>query len=167
MQLTSRQYPVATFSEQEMAENAVKILAQSNFSTDRLALLPQSLEPTVNETKAAGNAKSGAIAGSLTGAIAGLWFGYVSLYGDTANIIEPVRHWVGIALAGSGIGAAGGSLLAAITGSNVVKASVATDYTNQVQSYAVFLHGTAEEVVRARETLQAQGIDIQSGVALG
>ncbi|HEY9641685.1 MAG TPA: hypothetical protein V6C57_14455 [Coleofasciculaceae cyanobacterium] len=163
-----RPYPVATFSQEEIAENAVKVLSQSDFAADRLVLVPQSLEPIAEETRAGGSAKGGALAGGLTGAIAGLWLGYVSLYGDTADvIIEPVRHLVGIALAGSGIGAAGGSLLAAITGSNVIKAGVGTNYRDQIQSYAIFLQGTPEDIVRARQVLEAQGINIESGVALG
>jgi hypothetical protein len=163
----SRQYPVATFSQQEIAENAVKVLSQSNFAANRLVLLPQSLEPAVNETRAAGSAKGGAIAGALTGAIAGLWFGYASLYGDLANAVVPVEQLIGLTLAGSGVGAAGGSLLAAITGSNVIKDNVGTNYSDQVQSYVIFLEGTSEEVAQAREILQAKGIDIESGVALG
>ncbi|NJR64308.1 MAG: hypothetical protein HC772_01610 [Leptolyngbyaceae cyanobacterium CRU_2_3] len=161
----ARSYPVATFSKQDLAEQAINVL-KSKFSGDRLTLSSQALEPAINQTQAAGSAKGGAIAGALMGAIVGIWLGYMSLYGDLLGNIDPVRHLVGLGLAGSGIGAAGGSLLAAITGSNVIKVGIDINYSDQVQGYAIFLQGTPDEVAQARKTLQAQGVDIQSGVAL-
>jgi hypothetical protein len=154
----TQQYPIASFPEQQVAEDALDTLVNAGFDKANLILTSQTLKPTIEETEATQSAKAGAIVGALLGGIIGFLLGYVSLYADFLGAIEPVQHVIGLTLAGSGIGTAASSLIAAISGANVVQENLRADYVQPIQGYIIFWTGSPEEVTNAQTVLQGKGL---------
>lgn len=149
------QNPVALFEDQEAAEAARQALQAAGFAAEQVSLVPRSLDPNppVRDTEARKSAGGGAIVGSLFGAIAGFLVGYISLILPRTPIID-IGNVVGLVLAGSGVGAAMGGLIAMVTGTYVHKGEVEPQYAQMKQQFLIFVDGDADAQRRAREIMQ-------------
>ncbi|MBD3881027.1 hypothetical protein IFO70_04595 [Phormidium tenue FACHB-886] len=157
----SHSYPVAAFPEQPSAEHAKDVLLQSGFADRQLSIVSQSLPPAVKETKLAESARGGALVGTVFGTLVGFVLGYFSLASGVFGDLNPLQHLLGVSLAGSAVGTAGGALIAAVAGAQVVKGDAGADYISRTQRYVIFLEGNAEEVLQAKNVLQEKGIEAQ------
>jgi uncharacterized membrane protein len=153
------QNSLASFSDRFLAEAAVQTLESAGFAREHLAIVPESIspEPAVKETEAISSAGSGAIAGTVFGCMAGLLLGFMKVAGADVNAavtgIDPLQVFVGMTLAGAGVGAAGGGLIAALSGASVRKDAVET-LAKPVESYIVVAEQiTPEQVIQAKQIL--------------
>lgn len=153
--LEPRQNSIGQFPTLQVAQSAFERLQQAGFSAEQMSLVPQSLDPhpNVDETDAARSAGGGAIAGAGMGGIVGLLLGYISIYAAGISHPQPLSDMLGITLAASGIGAAGGSVIAALTGANINKAS---EPSTQPENYLLLIDGTPEELAQAQTILGQQ-----------
>lgn len=148
------------FPNLSAAESGRRALQEAGFPQEQLAILPQSLQPNppFQSTEAGRSAKGGAIAGTVFGSMAGAILGYMAAASPTLNQADPTQVWIGIALAGSGIGAAAGSLIGGVSGLNVSKGSVTADSSDCPEQYVLVMEqGTSDQVIRAKQLLQELG----------
>lgn len=157
-QQTESPTPLAIFPDRPTAEAAHNALQEAGFSAEQLSLVTQDIAPSppVEKTEAQRSAGGGAMAGAMFGALAGLLLSVVSTqtlgtaaWGATSNLI-------GMVLAGSGIGAVGGSAIAALMGASVYSGESRMDYINPVR-YLVLAEGTTEELAKAKAVLEQRG----------
>jgi uncharacterized membrane protein len=153
------QNSLASFSDRSSAEAAIQTLEAAGFAHDHLAIVPESLspEPAVKETEAISNAGSGAIAGTVFGCMSGLLLGFMKVAGADVDAalteIDPLQVFIGMTLAGAGIGAAGGGLIAALGGASVRKDAVET-LAKPEESYVIVAEQmTPEQVIQAKQML--------------
>ncbi|MBD1851126.1 hypothetical protein [Leptolyngbya sp. FACHB-711] len=152
----SHQYPIKKFSDVQQGATALSALQDAGFSPERLALVPEALQstPKLSQTEAAANAGKGAIAGTVLGAMAGFLIAALSLHDPASPSMAPFSQILTFTLIASGVGAAGGAAIAAITGGSVNKQAVA-DSTPTEQNFLLLMDGgTQEEVKKAQEILQ-------------
>lgn len=149
---------VGQFSTKQLAETAVRALEEAGFERESISLMPRSLDPDPpsEETEAVSNAGSGAIAGTVFGALVGLLLSYISLTLPNSLEVEPVRHLIGFTLIGSGFGAAAGSVIAAVTGTYVSQGVAEPERRDLREQYLVFVEGNSEDQSRARNIVEQQ-----------
>lgn len=148
--------PIGLFANLESAESARQALQEAGFARDRISLVPRSLDPNppVRDTEAKNSAGPGALMGTAFGAIGGLMVGYVSLVLPNTPIVH-VSSVVALVLAGSGIGAAMGGLIGAVTGTYVHKAEAEPEnYGEMAQQYLMFVEGDQETQLRAKAVIK-------------
>jgi hypothetical protein len=163
----SHQYPIKKFSDVQQGAAALGALQDAGFPSERLSLVPETLQPTpkLSQTEAAANAGKGAIAGTVLGAMAGFLIAALSLNDPASPSMTPLSQILSFALIASGVGAAGGAAIAAITGSFVNKkaaevsatagnSDTATE-TADHQNFLLLIDGaTPEEVSKTQEILR-------------
>jgi uncharacterized membrane protein len=154
---------VGMFASRDRAEAASRSLAEAGFAANQIGIDTQVLDPNprIRDTKAAKSAGGGAIAGSLFGALVGLLLVIISLNPLTsiANpaVTQPWLTVVGVTLAAAGVGAAGGALMAALSGLNVPKDEMGVDRDRLSHNYLVTLEGAEADLQWAKEFLRSQG----------
>jgi hypothetical protein len=153
------QKSIGLFLDLNTAENALNELLKAGFSEEKLSLIPQTSDPhpPIQDTEAAKSARTGAIAGTIGGAVLGFLLGYISLETFEVDYVHPFAHLLGVALAGSGIGAAYTSIMAALAGANVHKGLVESKYSNTGSNYLIIAEGTSEEIILAQAILEGHG----------
>ncbi|MBE9177845.1 hypothetical protein IQ268_04515 [Oculatella sp. LEGE 06141] len=158
---------VGLFANRQDAEQALYRLRDAGFNMDNVSVVAKNTGSSDHMAGASldkgeqirGGAGAGAVAGTATGGLLGLVgsLGVLAIPG-----VGPVAE-VGIVLAntllGSGIGAAGGSLIGALVGWGVPEEQAAY-YNTQVEqgSYLVMLEGTEAEINSAQAVLSDRGI---------
>jgi predicted lipid-binding transport protein (Tim44 family) len=157
-QPTESPTPIAIFPDRPTAEAAHHALQEAGFSTEQLSVVAQDIAPSppVEKTEAKQSAKGGAMAGAMFGALAGLLLSVVSTQTLGTAAFGPIDNLIGMVLAGSGIGAIGGSAIAALMGASVYSGESRMDYINPMR-YLVLAEGTEEELVKAKTVLEQQG----------
>jgi hypothetical protein len=142
-----RQQPIGLFGDLQTAETALNAVQEAGFSVENLSVMPQSLEPNpvIEDTEAKKSAGGGAIAGALSGAIGGLLFSYMSLNSPGTPDPQPISNAIGLVLAASGIGAAGGGLIAALSGAGVHKGAADPEYADLAHNYLVVAENTTPQ----------------------
>jgi uncharacterized membrane protein len=159
---------IGVFSSRQDAEMALQELRDAGFNMDRVSIIARdakgkdqisdaNMNPKEEQVK--GGAGAGAVAGSATGGLLGLigGLGVLAIPG-----VGPAAE-VGIVLAntllGSGIGAAGGSLVGALIGWGVPedRAHYYGDRLDQ-GDYVLILEGSSEDVRTAEAILNNRGI---------
>lgn len=161
-------HAVGTFATREDAEYALRELQNAGFNMDKVSVIAKNAERADNiggaEVKSASEqAKGGAAAGATAGAATG---GLLGLIGGLGVIALPGVGAVaelGIVLAntllGSGIGAAGGSLVGALIGWGIPEDRA--EYYNEMLSqgkYVVLMEGTQAEISGAEAILKNRRI---------
>lgn len=147
---------VGRFANREAAEAAMDVLQEAGFAREQFSLITQS--PTVPETKAKESGAKGAIVGSLFGALVGLTLSYLKLnvVGGLMDV-DAMTNLVGMALAGSLVGAAGLGLVAAMTGVNVRQDTGAETAT--APDFLLLAKGlSAEQLTQVQQALQQAGM---------
>jgi hypothetical protein len=157
-QPTNSLTPLAIFPDRETAEAAYSTLQEAGFAAERLSVKSQDIAPSppVEDTEAQRSAGGGAIAGAIFGALAGLLLSVVSTQTEGTAALGPLNNLIGVVLAGSGVGAAGGSLIAALMGASVYRGETRMDYIEPVR-YIISAEGNSEELERAKAVLGEKG----------
>lgn len=159
------QQTIGVFYDESTAEAAQQVLQEAGFAQDQLSIQIETPEPNqpIRETQAGNSVKGGAIIGTLFGGMVGFFIGVVTKSLPETSVSLQLNP-LALALAGSGIGALGFSLMGAALGVNVPE--TASDISgsdsgdNLVFKYRVLLAGTAEDMLRAAETLRQRGIQV-------
>lgn len=159
--ITPRQNLLGLFPDLPSAEAAVKALQEAGFAADSLTIAPQTLQTNspVSETEAARGAGGGAVAGTVFGIMAGMLLGFMGMISPEIPQASATQMFVGVSLAGAGIGAFGGSLLGALSGVKLNTSAVDTTGSKSSEPEYIVLaeQATPEEVARAQELLKQFG----------
>ncbi|HEY9628030.1 MAG TPA: hypothetical protein V6C84_12060 [Coleofasciculaceae cyanobacterium] len=149
----SYQSIVVSFSEKQVAEKALQALQTAGFTQDQLQLNSQN--PPVPQTEAKKSGGKGAIVGALAGGLVGLIFGYAKVsLAETANV-SLLGDSLGMVLAGSLVGAAGMSIIAAMSGVNVIKDQAGTETSALTPIFSVSVNASQpEDVAKAQSILE-------------
>lgn len=159
---------IGVFSSRQDAEMALQELRDAGFNMDRVSIIARNArgkdqisdaDMNPKEEQVKGGAGAGAVAGSATGGLLGLigGLGVLAIPG-----VGPAAE-VGIVLAntllGSGIGAAGGSLVGALIGWGVPE-DRAQYYSDRLEQgdYVLVLEGSSDDVRTAEAILNNRGI---------
>lgn len=160
---------LGTFETRTQAESALRELKDAGFNMDKVSIITRhngsdtnlsgTQINTSNSQQAKEGAKAGATGGTVTGGILGLigGLGVLALPG-----VGPVAE-LGVVLAntllGSGIGAAGGSLIGALIGWGIPEEK-AKYYDERLSEgdYLVLIEGTIAELNAAESILERQHI---------
>jgi hypothetical protein len=160
--ISPNQTVLGSFANQQQAEQALAALQAEQFAASHLAILPQSLSPNPSfyRTEARRSAAGGAMAGTVFGLMSGLLLGYmivISPYTAQSNLLVALT---GMTLLGAGIGAAGGSLIAALSGATVMQAAANPAASDPDRQYIL-----VAEQVNPAEIDRARSIVAQFGMA--
>ena len=150
---------VGTFKTKQDAERALLQLRDTGFDMDRISAISKNSEPSsVLETESSDRAKEGAETGAVIGATTG---GILGLIGSLSVLAIPgvglateVAVLLGNALLGSGVFAAGGSLVGALIGWGIPEEE-ALQYQDLLSQgyYVVLVEGTETEINSAKTVL--------------
>ncbi|HIK16188.1 MAG TPA: hypothetical protein IGS53_13020 [Leptolyngbyaceae cyanobacterium M33_DOE_097] len=156
-EIDTKQSPIGNFSDRAHAEEALSTLRENLELNGNVSVVVQT--PPISATKAATSGKRGVITGTLLGAMVGLVFNYMRVNFLEGTSPTPILDAVSIILLGSGVGAAGVGILAAMTGVNVRKE------TDEPADYAPYYLIMAEEtdvekLSQAKEILKQHGSTI-------
>lgn len=147
---------VGTFPTRRDAENALIELRDAGFNMDRVSAIAKNpeekeklseVEVTSSVSRAKGGAETGAIMGATTGGMLGLIGSLSVLAIPGVGVATEVAVLLGNALLGSGIGAAGGSLVGALIGWGIPEEQAL--YYNELVSqgsYVILVEGTEAEI---------------------
>ncbi|NOY91763.1 MAG: DUF1269 domain-containing protein [Deltaproteobacteria bacterium] len=155
---------VATFNTHVEAEVAVKELDKSGFEMKKLSIIGKDYHEeddvigyynTGSRMKTWG--KFGAFWGSLWGFLVGSAFFVIPGLGPIV-VGGPLVGWIIGALEGATVGAGFGVVGAALAGIGIPKDSVLRyESSLKANHFLLVVHGTTQEVVRAREIVQTAG----------
>jgi len=148
------QNTIAQFLDSQTAQTALDTLQKAGFPPEQFSVIPQALDPnsSFNETEAAKGAGVGAVTGAAFGGLAGGLIAYAS---SLSIGLDLGAAWVGLVLAGSGVGALAMSILGAFTGTNIPK-----NQTVSNQQYTLIADVTPAELEQAQTLLQESGIPV-------
>ena len=153
---------VGTFPTRQDAQIALTDLRDAGFNMDKISAIAQNpVGKEIADAKvksSAERAKEGAETGAVLGATTGGMLGVIGSLGVLAipgvGVATEVAVLLGNALLGSGIGAAGGSLVGALIGWGIPKEQA--EYYNELLSqgnYIVLVEGTEAEISGAEAIL--------------
>ena len=154
--LTQQKRAVGTFPTRQDAESALIELRDAGFNMDRISAIAQNphdneyladVEVKSSSQRAKDGAETGAIMGATTGGVLGLIGSLSILAIPGIGVATEVAVLLGNALLGSGIGAAGGSLVGALIGWGIPEEEA--EYYNELLtqgSYIVLVEGTEAEI---------------------
>ena len=154
---------VGTFPTYQDAEAALIELRNAGFNMDRVSAIAQNpegnetladVEVTSSSARAKDGAETGAIMGATTGGMLGLIGSLSILAIPGVGVATEVAVLLGNTLLGSGIGAAGGSLVGALIGWGIPEEQA--QYYNELLSqgsYIVLVEGTEAEISGAEAIL--------------
>lgn len=148
---------VATYREQQAAQNAKQKLQEIGLSAEQIDIQFQALDPNppIKQTQAKSSAAGGAIAGSLLGSIVALLLNFGAL-----QAVQTPSGSLSAAIAlGAGVGAAAGGLMGGLTGINVPGARTTEDRDRLTKRYMITVQGTEDEVFRATEFLRQNSVE--------
>lgn len=157
-------FAVAIYDTHTGAEEAIKSLRDERFEMKHLSIIGKDYQ---TEEHAIGfyNAgdrmkywgKTGAFWGSIWGWLVGAGFFLIPGVGHII-VLGPIVGWLAGALEGAAVGAGAGVLGAALVSAGIPKDSV-VKYETAIRGgkFVVAVHGTPEEVERARLILGAKG----------
>lgn len=152
--VTPHQNTIAQFSDYQAAQNALSMLREGGLPIDKFSVVPEALDPnpTFNDTEAAKGAGVGAMTGAAFGGSVGGLIAYVSSLSTGSESF----NWVGLVLAGSGVGALAMSILGAFSGTNVHKNQMAS----ATDQYVLIADVTPAELEQAQLLLQKSDASI-------
>ncbi|MCC0178265.1 hypothetical protein I4641_14890 [Waterburya agarophytonicola K14] len=159
---------VGTFPTRQDAEMALIELKDAGFDMDRISAIAQNpesddladVEVQSSESRAKEGLSTGAVLGGTTGGILGLIGSLSVLAIPGVGIATEAAVLLGNALLGSGIGAAGGSLIGALIGWGIPEEQAV--YYHELLSkgsYVVLVEGTEAEINGAKAILLNNQID--------
>lgn len=155
------------FPNQAVALDTKKKLEEAGIAPEKITVETENFDPplTLEQTKAIANLKTGAIAGGILGALIGLLVSLIVT--DFAHLrfaafanFETI-HYLSPLIAGV-VGAAGMSLMSALSGANVPNSEQDIKDTNAItdemlpKMYLLVVKGTEEEINLARNIITQQ-----------
>ena len=154
---------VGTFPTRQDAENALVELRDAGFDMDQISAIAQNpqgemlagdVEVKSSSARAKEGAETGIVMGAATGGILGLISSLSVLAIPGVGLATEVAVLLGNALLGSGLGAAGGSLVGALIGWGIPEQD-AIYYQELLSqgSYVVLVEGTEAEINGAEAIL--------------
>lgn len=160
----NQQSVVGVYDVLSKAEDAIRTLDQSEFAIKQVSIVAQDLESEreVHGYVNTGDiAKGGAGTGAWLGGFFGLLFGAAFLWVPGFGplfIAGPLSAALMGGIEGAAAGAAGGGLLGALMGWGVSRQHI-LKYEERVKGgkYLIIVHGSPEQVERARAILQGTG----------
>lgn len=153
---------VGTFPTREDAEDALMELRDAGFDMDKVSAIAQNpegkdiadAEVQSSAERAKDGAETGAVMGATTGGMLGLIGSLSVLAIPGVGLATEAAVLLGNALLGSGIGAAGGSLVGALIGWGIPEEQAVYYHELLSQgSYVVLVEGTEAEVNGAEAIL--------------
>ncbi|MEL6581892.1 MAG: hypothetical protein AAFQ14_19265 [Cyanobacteria bacterium J06621_12] len=153
---------VGTFPAEQDARSALMMLRDAGFDMDKISVVAQNptgksmgdIEVESSAKRAKGGAETGAVMGATTGGILGLIGSLSVLAIPGVGIATEAAVLLGNALLGSGVGAAGGTLVGALVGWGIPeKEAVLYEQLLSQGSYIVLVEGTEAEVNGAEAIL--------------
>jgi hypothetical protein len=152
---TESQSFIFAFIQKEQAEQAYQVLREHGF-TEEQVVLDFLLADTVNieQSEAKKSAGGGALVGTVLGGLVGLLLSLPRYMVASAGDQLYPMSFVGIILLGSGVGAAGMSLIAAISGMNAPKTNSQDINESKTYQYRVIILGEQENYEKAQQILQ-------------
>lgn len=146
------------FPDLPAAEAALQSLQLAGFSADCFVILPTTLRPNppVDATEAKRGAAGGAIAGTFLGLMIGLVLGYMATISSQVGAVHPTEVLIGLALLGSGVGAAGASLMGGLSGFNVSKAAAEPETIAPDERYVLVAEEISADAIAEIKTILAQ-----------
>ncbi|MGF1487885.1 MAG: general stress protein [Prochloraceae cyanobacterium] len=161
-------HAIGTFATYEQAQFALQELSNAGFNMDKVSIITQNPEETSTNgarvkpasEQAKGGAGAGATAGAATGGILGLFGGLGALFIPGVGPIAELGIVLANTLLGSGIGAAGGSLVGALIGWGIPedRANYYNDLLSQ-GNYLILVEGTEAEINLAESVLQKRSVN--------
>jgi uncharacterized membrane protein len=160
--MMTEQSVIAVYDRISKAEVAVHTLEQAGFSAKQLSLVSQNLESdqnvhgyiTAEDDQTKRGARSGAWAGGLFGLLTGAAFLWIPGFGPLL-IVGRLAAVLLASIEGALLGAAGGGFMGALVNCGVADQHVPHYEAHLTQGKClVVAHGSAEEVVKARDILQ-------------
>lgn len=154
----------AVFHSHEAAEEAVRKMGEAGLPIRNVSILGQNLQSkervhgfiTVGDVARQG-AGMGAWFGGLFGLLVGAAFLWIPGFGPLI-VAGPLAATLVATLEGAALGAAGGALVGALIGYGLSRdRALKLDTSIQAGEYVLLMHGSQEEVDRAREILSAAG----------
>lgn len=158
-----QQRAVGTFLTRQEAEIALIELRDCGFNMDRVSAIAQNpptrqtladVEVKSSSEKAKDGAETGAVMGATTGGMLGLIGSLSVLAIPGVGLVTEVAVLLGNALLGSGVGAAGGSLVGALIGWGIPEEEA--KYYEELLTqgnYVVLVEGTEAEIKEAEAIL--------------
>lgn len=168
MTTNSLKRAVGAFSTRQDAEEALIDLRDAGFNMDQISAIAQNpqdedeladVEVKSSSERAKDGAETGAVVGATTGGMLGLIGSLSILAIPGIGVATEVAVLLGNALLGSGIGAAGGSLVGALVGWGIPEEQA--QYYNELLingSYIVLVEGTEAEINGAEAILLTRKI---------
>ena len=153
---------VGTFPTRQDAEIALTDLRDAGFNMDKISAIAKNpegkeladAEVQSSTERAKDGAETGAVMGATTGGILGLIGSLSILAIPGVGVATEVAVLLGNAFLGSGIGAAGGSLVGALVGWGIPEEQAAYYHELLSQgSYVVLVEGTDAEINGAKAIL--------------
>jgi hypothetical protein len=143
------------------AEEIFKILEESGFSEQQIALEPQNLPPKLrgDSSQRKKGAKGGAIAGAAFGVFTGLSLDLIAIGLPEAHPTFSINLFLAPVIGGI-VGACAIALVGAIAGQGVPKTDPQKDAESLPFEYRVKLVGQEEDFKKAAEILVDRGIQV-------
>jgi hypothetical protein len=155
------EYTLAEYLQLLDAEEIYKILKESGFSEEQIALEPQNLPSKLrgDSSQKKKGAKGGAIAGAAFGVFAGLSLDLIAIGFPEATPTYNINLLLAPVLGGI-VGAVALSLVGAIAGQGVPKTDPQKDAESLPFEYRIKLAGQEEDFKKAAEILVDRGIKV-------
>lgn len=154
------------FALKQAAQNTQSSLIEAGISPEQITIETENFQSPVQleDTKAIGNLKSGAITGAVLGGLIGLSISLI-LTGFAREGLAALRNFEAIhyfaPIMGAIVGAAGISSILGISGSSVLKAGVERDKYTESLRHLVVVKGTPEEISLTKQIVAQQGGEIE------
>ncbi len=145
------QHIVGKFPTESEAQNACNALKSAGYDPEniRVIVAPLPMKLDANQSQIIEGARGGAIAGAVCGALIGYTLGLLLDSASTTSYVNPIVTM----FFGSGIGAAGLSIIAALSGSAAPKQQK-NDQRALTQEYRIVFTGNESEVNRVSEIVR-------------
>lgn len=168
--MSKTDFAVAVYDTHPQAETAVKELAKAGFDMKTISILGKDYhteEHVVGYLNAGDRAKFFGKLGAFWGGLAGMLFGSALMFIPVVGhivVLGPIAATVFGGLQGAALGGGASALVGALSALGIPKDSVLR-YETALKSdkFLIVVHGSSEDIRRAREVLVAAGSsDVQA-----
>lgn len=164
MSTTTEDIAVAIYERHGAAEEAVKLLQRSGFDMKRISIVGKDYETeehVIGYLNAGDRAKIFGKLGAFWGALVGILFGSALLFVPVVGhivVLGPLAATLVEGVAGAVVAGGTGAIVGALTAIGIPKDSVLRYETAlKANRFLLVVHGTSEEIDRAREVLSGSG----------
>ena len=166
MTTTNQDLAIAIYDRHGLAEEAVKRLQHAGFDMKRISIVAQDYETeehVVGYLNAGDRAKIYGKFGAVWGALVGVLFGSALLFVPVVGhivVLGPLAATLVEGVAGAAVVGGTSALVGALSSLGIPRNSVLRYETAlKANRFLLVVHGTADEIERARELLKATGAE--------